>query len=127
MEDKQIIPRNKVKVPKLKLEGMFKQQVKFQARFYDFDKMSHEEVEKYLQVMLQAVSVEAVEALNWLNWKPWKKTKIKFNRYKFINELVDIQHFIINCALAAGCDSHEFARLFFNKGKENINRQKRGY
>ena len=77
--------------------------------------------------MLTAIVVEAVEALNWLNWKPWKKTKQQFNRYEFLNELVDIQHFLVNAALGVGCSNLEFYELFLNKHLENLNRQKKGY
>lgn len=127
MQDQQLIPRSKVKVPKHKLEAMFLQQHCFQARFYNFKKMTPKKRQLYIQLMLHCVVVESVEALNWLNWKPWKQKKLKFDRYEFLNELVDIQHFLINAALAEGCTAEEFATLFFNKGKENINRQKRGY
>ena len=127
MEDKQFIPDYKVKVPKVPLKAMFSQQRKFQAKFYNIGKMTQQEWTDYIRLMLTCVQVEAVEALNWVNWKPWKKTKHEFNREEYINELVDIQHFLINCALAVDCDHEEFTQAFFNKGKENIVRQEKGY
>lgn len=127
MEDKQLIPRTDVKVPQNPLAEMFRLQQEFQARFYSFDEMTEEEVTDYIRLMLTCVNVEAVEALNWRDWKPWKQTKQEFNRYEYLNELVDIQHFLINAALAVDCTDQEFAELFLSKHQENINRQQRGY
>ena len=127
MKEQQRIPRRKVKLPSKKLEAMFTQQARFQNLFYDFKRMNKPDKDHYLQLMLQCIHVETVEALNWLNWKPWKKQQQPWNRYEFLNELIDIQHFLINCALACQCDSEEFTKLFLNKGKENLDRQQRGY
>lgn len=128
MIKKQRIPkRQAMKIPTNALAQMFMQQHCFQARFYDMQQMTKDERDKALQLMLHCIHAEAVEALEWLNWKPWKKKKQRFNRYEFLNELVDIQHFLINCAIMVGCSSREFAELFFNKGKENVARQNRGY
>lgn len=128
MKDKQLIPKRKKVLKTLKLESMFDQQKKFQkAIVKDFALLDDEAFTNYTQLMLHCIHAESVEALNWLNWKPWKKKKLKFNRYEFLNELVDIQHFLINCALATKCDAKEFSELFFNKGKENLNRQRRNY
>lgn len=133
---KQLIPISKFKVPKKALENMFIQQLKFQNRFYKkelVENLFKRPVGKRLDclnIMLTCVIQEACEARDWLDWKPWKKTKAKWSkntRYEFINELVDIQHFLINAAIFVGCDSKEFIRTFFNKNKENINRQRKGY
>ena len=125
--DQQLIPKRKIKVPKAKLEAMFRQQRRFQARFYRLSDMTVSERQAYLQLMLTCINVEQVEALNWLSWKPWRKQVVSFNRYEFINELVDIQHFLINCLLAVGCTPRQFTKQFLNKGKENVARQKRSY
>lgn len=127
MKDEQKIPKRKVKVSNNPLQQMFSLQKSFQSRFYDFEKMSNKEKIEYIRLMLTCINVESVEALNWTNWKPWKKTEKRFNRYEFLNELIDIQHFLINTALSVNCDSNEFSMLFINKNKENINRQKKGY
>lgn len=123
---RQKIPKSKKKA-QASLSKMFRLQKEFQARFYDFNKMQPFELVEYQRLMLTCIIVESTEALDWLNWKPWKKTKEPFDRYEFINELVDIQHFLINVVLSTNCSSVEFGQLFANKHLENINRQKRGY
>lgn len=127
--EKQIIPNHEVDVPKLKLEEMFKLQTEFQSRFYDLKQIQKLEQTglDYMKLMLLCIHSETSEALDWLNWKPWKQTKKEFNRYEFLNELVDAQHFLINAALGVGCTAEEFAALFFNKQYENVKRQQRSY
>ncbi len=127
-KDEQRIPyRGKNKIHKNILQKMFLSQIEFQKRFYNFKNMTRLEKDQYLILMILSIKVESTEALNWLNWKPWKKKKIEFNRYEFLNELVDIQHFLINAAIGVDCDYEEFADLFLNKNKENINRQENDY
>ena len=127
--NQQLIPRRKVRVPANPLKSMFKSQLKFQKRFYCFEQLTKQERTTYLFKMLTCINVEQVEALEWLtdpSWKDWKKKKTKFNRYEFINELVDIQHFLINCLLAVKCNETEFSKAFFNKNLENTKRQQKG-
>jgi len=126
MKDKQLIPKIKVKLKESQLKDMFDKQLKFQKRFYELP-LPIKQATSYERLMLTCIIAEAIEALNWLNWKPWKKTKEEFNRYEFLNELIDIQHFLINAALGVGCTEQEFYKLFLNKHAENINRQERGY
>lgn len=130
MEDKQIIPDYDVIIPDNPLKEMFERQKKFQKRFYDLETMSRDERTKYMMMQLMCINVEQVEALNWLtepSWKPWKKESTPFNRKEFINELVDVQHFLINALIAVDCDHEEFLKAFFNKNHENVVRQERGY
>jgi len=127
MEDQQLIPDHKVQVPDNPLKEMFVKQALFQERFYDFSTMTEKAKVEYIRLMLTCVNVESVEALGWLNWKPWKKTQVEFNRREFINEIVDIQHFLINVLLVVDCDEKEFCQAFFNKNHENVERQKKGY
>ena len=124
--EKQIIPKRNVKINKNYLKDMFKRQINFQKRFYDIP-IKKNKFNEYEKLMLTSIIVEAVEAIDWLNWKPWKKTKKKLNRYEFLNEIIDIQHFVINAAIGVGCESDEFYKLFINKNLENADRQKRGY
>lgn len=71
-------------------------------------------------------------------WKPWKKDHIKSHELRFNDlsendkielkmEIIDIQHFVFNLALAAGMTPEEFFNMYFAKNKENRNRQKNGY
>lgn len=124
---KQLIPMKRMKLPTQPLKSMFKQQEEFQKRFYNFKTMSPDQIVEYQRLMLTCISVEAMEAMDWTNWKPWRKTKEEFNRYEYLNELVDVMHFMINSAISVGCTDKEFARLFFNKGRENVRRQQKGY
>ena len=130
MQDQQLIPEHNIEIPEKPLEEMFKRQKEFQARFYDFSDMTKEEWTEYVMLMLTCINVEQVEALNWLtnpSWKQWKSQIEPFNRKEFINELVDIQHFLINVLLAVDCNHEEFTNAFFNKNYENIKRQEKGY
>lgn len=132
---RQTIKNHKVKVPVKPLDEMFKRQLVFQLRLGGFnvvapgetmDAVTLTKINEQLTAMVQ----ETCEARDWLPWKSWsKKPKVmtKEERWEYLNELVDVQHFLINAALAVGCTSKEFAQIFFNKQHENALRQKRGY
>lgn len=88
------------------------------------------DTQAYLDSMLTHIIQETCEAREWTHFKHWKQYEKKWTkqeRYEFLNELIDVQHFLINAAIGVGCDHHEFTRLFFNKQKVNVDRQERGY
>lgn len=81
---------------------------------------------QFIKDMVLAAEDELHEALAEVGWKPWATTR-HINREAFIGELVDVQHFIINLLLAAGCDAHEFFIRFEEKNRRNRQRQVDGY
>lgn len=134
---RQSIPSHKaVFIPKEPIKDMFQGQASFQKRFHNLESLVHgsstmtKDTQAYLDSMLTHMIHETEEAREWTNFKGWAiypKTWSKRKRREFLNELVDVQHFLINACLGVGCDHEEFTQLFFNKQQENINRQKRGY
>lgn len=76
--------------------------------------------------MLYAMVAEIVEAGNETPWKSWKKQQ-SFDRVKFLEELADVQIFLINLVLSANASSEEFLKIIENKINKNFERQKNGY
>lgn len=133
---KQLIPMRRIKIPSKTIKEMFCRQLKFQSRFHDMNKiidgskLMNVETQSYIDLMLTCIIQEACEARDWTNFKPWKTYPKKWSlkkRREYLNEIIDIQHFVINACIAVGCDEKEFIKLFFNKQKENVIRQKVGY
>lgn len=99
-----------------------------QTASYGIDPSTLEGEERiaYVRTMLLALVDETMEALHEISWKPWAKSEF-FNRNEFIGELVDAQHFIANCAVAAGCTDEEWTARYRAKMDVNARRQATGY
>jgi dUTPase len=85
---------------------------------------------------MEASVVEWAELLDHLPWKSWKSygvakdsapeahpelvTEMKF-------EVVDLLHFLLNCAIALDMDYQELLAIFEAKQQENRRRQEEGY
>lgn len=131
----QKIPKHDVQVPINPLKAMFIRQLVFQKALGRATKIAPgkiiaKESMDHLNEMLTAIAQETAEAREWIPWKSWSKKKkviTKDDRWEFLNELIDIQHFVINSAIIMDCTYEEFAYMFFNKQHENKLRQKRGY
>lgn len=132
---RQSIPFHKaVVIPRQPLKAMFQNQALFQRRFHNLESLTRgmttmqKDTQEYLDSMLTHMIQETCEAREWTHFKSWKKYPKKWTvtkRREFLNELIDVQHFLINTCLGVGCDHTEFTKLFFNKQQENINRQTR--
>ncbi len=105
------------------LSQVFNSQAYFQGLLgHDYNNMSEEELVEYIKNQVLALLDEGHEALNEVGWKPWASSR-HVNREAFAGELVDILCFLVNLALAAGLDAHDFYRLHQEKALRNIKRQ----
>ena len=72
------------------------------------------------ETVLQLFS-EVNEVLNEINWKHHAdKKEVDISKIK--EEIIDIQHFVINLALLWGMDYKEFYDIFVNKNNKNYER-----
>ena len=103
------------------LEVMFNKQEQLQARLNNNIKS-----QEFINIMTLACIDELMESIRETPWKPWKKNQT-MNTEKFKNELIDVQHFVINLALSSGMSANEFYQRFMEKNKENHKRQNEDY
>lgn len=82
--------------------------------------------QEFKNQMFYALIAEVVEAGNETPWKPWKKNQ-SFDKNKFVEELADIQIFLLNLVLSSGSTWPEFVQEIRRKQSININRQRGGY
>jgi len=92
----------------------------------DFRNMAEALKPKYIADMVLACTDELHEALNEVGWKPWASSR-HVNAEAFKGELIDALHFLVNLFLLAGMDSREVLRLYLEKNRRNLERQKAGY
>ena len=74
--------------------------------------------QEFLNQMIIAMHSEVTEFADHLAWKHWKKSAVE-NTREALFELVDLQHFIINCAQVLGCDANQFFAVFVAKNVVN--------
>lgn len=79
----------------------------------------------WLRNYLKALQEEGKELEAELLWKWWSKDKIDMQNIRV--EIVDIMHFLVSLALAAGLNAEEFRRLYVSKHRVNEQRQEQGY
>jgi len=103
------------------MKEIFEKQKKFQ-KFIGNDINS----QKFRNEMLYAIIAEVVEAGNETTWKSWKKTQ-EFNKNKFVEELADVQIFLINLVISSGISWKEFQNEIEKKIKINFKRQENEY
>jgi dimeric dUTPase (all-alpha-NTP-PPase superfamily) len=110
------------------LKTMFDMQREMQVNSFGADpaELIGEERKHFVTAMALAINTEVAEAMQEIAWKPWAKTD-HFNREAFIEELVDMWHFVMNLALVANCDADEFFNAYANKADVNARRQREGY
>jgi len=87
--------------------------------------------EEWIQKKCLALLDETAELLNEVNYKWWKNPK-ELNEKDIKEELVDILHFWVSMCLDIGLSAEEVHKIYFEKNKENLNRQdgkslKKGY
>lgn len=85
-----------------------------------------EERAEFVRRMVLGLMTEATEALNEVGWK-WWSAKDHFNRDKFLEELVDVVHFVGGLAAMAGCTDEEWRAIYAAKSAVNRSRQQEGY
>lgn len=115
-----------------KLKDIFKRQKDFQIELnFLLGKFLKQEVtskETQLEIkqeltkttVLQLFS-EVNEVLNEINWKDTPGHK-PIDEEKIKEEIIDIQHFVINLALTWGMDEKEFYDMFVKKNNKNYER-----
>lgn len=98
---------------------------------WDWDKIR--ERDDYLDVVATSVMqnftsavTELGEALAEVGWKPWASRRF-VNRDAFIEELVDVAHFLANMAVAVDCTDDEWEQRYQAKQQVNRRRQEDGY
>jgi hypothetical protein len=109
------------------LETIFKYQKMFGSKFVDFDNLTEQEKEIWLQKFIMCCNSELNEILEWINWKHWKKPKYPINELEIKYEIIDLIHFVVSLCLVMGMGAKEVTQLYMNKNKENFDRQDRGY
>lgn len=92
-------------------------------KFSDF---TVKDLEQWMMVNSFAAEDEIHEAMAEISWKPWASAEF-FNREAFIGEIVDVQHFIANMLVGAGCTDEEFTTAYLEKMERNRKRQTEGY
>lgn len=105
-----------------RLDQMFYRQRGLQSHLHegvDPATFPPEKRSEYIRMQILALQAELFEALDEVGWKAWSKDKAKFNREAFLRELVDVQHFLINLAIAADATADEFFDAF--KEKNDVN------
>ena len=79
----------------------------------------------WLRKYSEALKDEVRELDAELLWKWWSKDKINIQNIRV--EIIDIQHFVICLAMAAGLTAEEFFRLYQAKHAVNQDRQENDY
>lgn len=78
---------------------------------------------KLLNEYLTCISSEVEEARMDLPWKHWKDYKdFKFDKLHFIEETIDILHFLLDIWIILGLDHLDIAVAYNRKKAENIRR-----
>ena len=103
------------------MEKLYEKQKKFQELF-----RSDITSQQFRNDMMLALIAEVIEAANETPWKPWKKHQ-SFDRKKFLEELADVQIFLINLVLSANANYKEFEKIVKSKINTNFKRQENGY
>lgn len=87
--------------------------------------------EEWVQKKSLALINEVSELVNEVNYKWWKNAKT-LDLPAIKEELVDILHFLVGMCVNVGMTSDEMFNIYYNKNKENFDRQnglseKKGY
>lgn len=79
----------------------------------------------WLRRFVSAIRAEVDELDESIPWKWWRKEKTDIQNVHI--ELVDIFHFLLSAASAAGMTGEDFIRLYYMKRKLNFDRQVVGF
>lgn len=115
----------------MELKDLFESQKKLAIRIgYPLEHLDIKTIETLTQHYVLAMHVELDEFIEWTNWKKWKKTRVEYDdeRIKELQvELIDLLHFWISLCILWEVTPEKVFDLYFEKNKENHNRQDRGY
>lgn len=86
-----------------------------------------EDLVQYIRWNELAAIDELMEALHEVKWKPWTVGERGFkDRNAFVNELVDVLHFVGNMLVAAKCSDDELSARYALKQATNRQRMASG-
>jgi dimeric dUTPase (all-alpha-NTP-PPase superfamily) len=106
---------------------MFEKQMGLNERLgRDHRNLNDEQLTKWFQDMLSAMTNECEEARSHTHWKWWKDYGTEINRNQLKIEVIDMMHFLISLALPL-MDAQEFEDLYLGKMDLNHRRQDDGY
>ncbi|HXP91056.1 MAG TPA: dUTPase [Fibrobacteria bacterium] len=83
------------------------------------------DVSVWMSNYLRALQEEGRELSEEIPWKWWSKESLDMDAIRV--EIVDMLHFWLSIALAAGLDAEETHRLYLLKNQVNLDRQESGY
>lgn len=85
--------------------------------------------QKFIKGIVHECQDELFEAVKELkNCKAHRQTEVQeFDRAKYLEELVDAQHYLIEAAILSGFTKDEFLDAYLAKGEVNVDRINRGY
>jgi hypothetical protein len=111
------------------LVRLFEMQGSLQQQMgYDFDRMDSKALIEYIRWNVLALEDELHEALNETHWKPWITASPDFkDRERYLGEIVDVTHFLLNLCLAGRITPDELMSAFEGKNARNYQRQEEGY
>lgn len=115
-----------------RLRDMFARQYELQTETYDVNlhEMTPEQRIQYIKDNVLAATDELHEVLGETGWKPWATSR-HLNDEAYMNEIVDLWHFVMNLMLATGHHPDFLAeQLYFRyiqKNRKNAKRQEDGY
>jgi len=112
-----------------KLEEIFQHQRTLQERLNIPGRITEPSMkQQYINQMALALHEETVEMLCATQYKDpefvpfgWKRGQT-FDPENFSEEVVDLMHFVVNLALAAGMTSQQFYERYLDKNRENHTR-----
>ena len=105
-----------------KLEALFAEQAAFNASINKTRHLEDVTDDEWVQKFAIALIVEAGELLDAAHFQWWKNPR-PIDREHLKEEAVDVFHFAVSIALAAGMDAEELFERFLRKHQENIDRQ----
>ena len=105
-----------------KLEALFAAQAAFNASINQTRHLEDVTDDEWVQKFALALIVEAGELLDAAHFQWWKNPR-PIDREHLKEEAVDVFHFAVSIALAAGMDAQELFERYQSKNRENIARQ----
>ena len=79
----------------------------------------------WLRRYTSAIKAEVEELDQSIPWKWWRSERTDLQNVRI--ELIDIFHFLMSAAAAAGMDGRDFINLYYQKRKLNFDRQVVGF
>lgn len=79
----------------------------------------------WLRRFVRALREEVDELEESIAWKWWRKDSTDLQNVRV--ELVDVFHFVITAAVAAGMTGEDFVKVCYEKRKLNFDRQVKGF